>query len=508
MGEDIKAEYKDVFEPINHVDDLPTEVTCSIKLKNADKQIASRSYSCPRKYRQAWKDLIDQHLQAGRIRPSSSPYSSPAFLIPKPDSTVLPRWVNDFRELNANTVVDRHPLPRVDDILTDAARGKYWSKLDMTDAFFHTRLDEASIPLTAVNTPFGLYEWTVMPQGLKNSPPVHQRRVNAALRKFLGEFCHIYLDDIIIWSETLEDHVKHVRLIMDTLQKHCLSCNPKKSKFFLLQVDFLGHRILRNGIAACERKAEKILSWPTPKSAGDVKSFLGLVRYLASFLPRLADYTRILSPLTADTAHAEWPPWTTEHQLAFDGIKELVSSRECLTVIDHVTSGDNKIFVTTDASDFCTGAVLSWGPTWETARPVAFDSVPLTGAQLNYPVHEKELLAIIRALNKWRSDLLGSNFTVFTDHRTLENFDRQRDLSHRQVRWMELMSQYDFTINYIRSEDNTVADALSRLPVDPASDPVPDVDPEEQQQPLWSSWMQTSSVNSVLHISAKAAHRP
>ncbi len=204
MGEDIKAEYKDVFEPINHVDNLPTEVTCSIKHKNADKQIASRSYSCPRKYRQAWKDLIDQHLQAGRIRPSSSPYSSLAFLIPKPDSTVLPRWVNDFRELNANTVVDRHPLPRVDDILTDAACGKYWSKLDMTDAFFHTRLDEASIPLTAVNTPFGLYEWTVMLQGLKNSLPVHQRRVNAALRKFLGEFCHIYLDDIIIWSETLE----------------------------------------------------------------------------------------------------------------------------------------------------------------------------------------------------------------------------------------------------------------------------------------------------------------
>ncbi len=196
------------------------------------------------------------------------------------------------------------------------------------------------------------------------------------------------------------------------------------------------------------------------------------------------------------------PPWTTEHQLAFDGIKELVSSRECLTVIDHVTPGDNKIFVTTDASDFRTGAVLSWGPTWETARPVAFDSVPLTSAQLNYPVHEKELLAIIHALNKWRSDLLGSNFTVFTDHRTLENFDRQRDLLRRQARWMELMSQYDFTINYIRGEDNTIADALSRLPVDPASDPVPDVDPEEQQQPLWSSWMQTSSVNSVLHISA------
>jgi hypothetical protein len=189
-------------------------------------------------------------------------------------------------------------------------------------------------------------------------------------------------------------------------------------------------------------------------------SFLGLVRYVASFLPKLADLTRILTPLTKkDTKFC----WTEEHSTAFNAIKNLVASRECLTVIDHENPGDNKIFLTTDASDYCSGALLSYGPTWETARPVAFDSMTFKGAELNYPVHEKELLAIIRACRKWRSDLLGSHFTVFTDHRTLENFLQQKDLSRRQARWMEFLSQFELTIKYIKGSDNSAADALSRV---------------------------------------------
>ncbi len=137
--------------------------------------------------------------------------------------------------------------------------------------------------------------------------------------------------------------------------------------------------------------------------------------------------------------------WTEEHQSAFDSLKRLVVSSDCLTVIDHMNPGENKIFVTTDASDRRTGAVLSWGPTWETAWPVVYDSMQLKGAQLHYPVHEKELLAIVRALKKWRADLLGNQFEVFTDHRTLENFQTQKALSRRQARWMEEMAQFDMS---------------------------------------------------------------
>ena len=218
------------------------------------------------------------------------------------------------------------------------------------------------------------------------------------------------------------------------------------------------------------------MNWSTPKTASDVRSFLGLVRYISAFLPHLAEHTTVLTPLTTKDCDKNFPTWNTAHQTAFDAIKALVVSRECLTVIDHTTAGNNKIFVTCDARDLRTGAVLSWGPTWESARPVAFDSMQLKDVQKNYPVHEKEMLAIVQALKKWRLDLLGSQFIVYTDHRTLENFENQKDLSRRQARWMEHLSQFDMSIHYIRGEDNTVADALSRLPPDDSEIATEDID--------------------------------
>ena len=408
--------------------------------------------------------MIQQHLNAGRIRPSNSPHASPAFLVPKTDPVVLPRWVNDYRVLNANTVLDAHLLPRVDDILADCAKGKIWSKLDMTNSFFQTRVHLDDVHLTAVTTPFGLYEWLAMPMGLRNSPPIHQRRMTAALRELLGKICHIYLDDIVIWSDTVEQHTQHIRLVLEALRKAKLYCNPKKCHFYLLELNFLGHHISARGIEASSSKVDKILNWPTPQNTTDVRSFLGLVRYISWFLPKLADYTCILTLLTTKEARRDFPAWSTDHQTAFDAIKALIVSRECLTTIDHQNLGDNKVFVTCDASDWRTGATLSVGTSWELARPVAFDSMQLKGAERNYPVHEKEMLAIIRALKKWRSDLLGIPIMVYTDHRTLQNFDTQRDLSRRQLRWQEFLSHYDMTIVYIPGEDNTVADALSRVP--------------------------------------------
>ena len=175
LGESLKTEFKDVFSEIPHIDELPTDVYCRIKLKDASKSIQTRTYSTPRKYREAWGTLIKQHLDAGRIRPSNSSHASPAFIVPKTDPAVLPRWVNDYRMLNANTVLDAHPLPRVDDILADCAKGRIWSKLDMTNSFFQTRVHPDDVHLTAVTTPFGLYEWLAMPMGLQNSLPIHQR---------------------------------------------------------------------------------------------------------------------------------------------------------------------------------------------------------------------------------------------------------------------------------------------------------------------------------------------
>ena len=188
------------------------------------------------------------------------------------------------------------------------------------------------------------------------------------------------------------------------------------------------------------------------------------MRYLSAFLPNLANYTSVLDELTTKECNKVFPTWTDRHEAAFREIKALIVSADCLTTIDPSLMPKHKIFVTTDASNVGSGAVLTFGPTYETARPIAYNSRAFKGAELNYPVHEKELLAIVHALAKWQTDLLGHTFEVWTDHRTLEHFGTQRDLSRRQARWMEFMLQYDATIHYLPGEQNSVADALSRLP--------------------------------------------
>ena len=171
----VKKKHKDIFEPIPHLHDLPMDVYCRIQLKDTSKTFITCSYSTLRKYKEAWAMLIQQHLDAGRIRPSNSAHSSPAFLMLKADTTVLPHWVNDYRALNANTVTDSHLLPCVDDILADCSKGKIWSVIDMTNSFFQTRVHPNNVHLTTVTTPLGLYKWLAMPMGLWNSPAIHQR---------------------------------------------------------------------------------------------------------------------------------------------------------------------------------------------------------------------------------------------------------------------------------------------------------------------------------------------
>ncbi|THG93879.1 hypothetical protein EW026_g7472 [Hermanssonia centrifuga] len=440
---EMRALYSDCFpDDIPHISELPTDVYHRFKLKDPNAVIARRQYECPKKYREAWKTLLQQHLDAGRIRPSCSPYASPAFLIPKHDTTVLPRWVNDYRMLNANTVPDVHPLPSIAEILSDCGKGQFFAKIDMTNSFFQTLVHPDDIPLTAVTTPFGLYEWTVMPQGCRNAPATHQRRMFNALRQHIGSICHVYLDDIVIWSQTLEEHRRNVATILECLRQHKLYCSPKKTDLFCISMNFLGHYVSADGIQADNAKVEKILDWPVPRSASEVRAFLGLVRYISNFLPALSCHTLVLNTLTTKEADKQFL-WTPAHFEAFEAIKTLVTSRECLTVIDHMNLGNNRVFVSCDASNLCTGAVLSYGETPETARP---------------------LLAIVCALRKWRVDLLGIPFTIFSDHRTLENFTEQKHLSRRQARWQEFMSQYDYTITYIAGADNAPADAMSRKP--------------------------------------------
>ena len=310
----------------------------------------------------------------------------------------------------------------INEILTDCARGKIWATIDMTDSFFQMRVHPNDIHRTAVSTPFGTYEWCVMPMGLQNSPAIHQQWVTGVLRLFIRKIC---LDDIIIWSDSIEEHIANMRMIMNALREASLHVNHKKTKLFCEEINFLGHHISQCGVEADKGKVARILDWPVPKCAKDVQQFLGLVRYLNAFLPKLAMQSDILNRLTWKDCNEKFPIWTQKYQDVFDAVKRIVVSYECLTIIDHTKTPKMKIFVTTDASKKATGAVLLFEKTWETAQPVAFESMTLKGVELNYPVHEKELLAILQVLRKWKVDLMGLEFLVYTDHKTLLNFNTQ-----------------------------------------------------------------------------------
>ena len=199
--------------------------------------------------------------------------------------------------------------------------------------------------------------------GLQNSPAVHQHCVFSALQNLLSKICHVYLDDVIIWSDGLAEHKQNVRLVLEALQNTNLYCSVKKSNLFCTEVDFLGHHISCQGIKPDVKKVNRIMNWPVPKLATDVHMFLGLMLYIADFLPGLADHMRILTPLTYKFVDTTFPPWLPDHQHTFQCIKDLVTSADCSVNIDHNNISDNKIFVTCDASDWCTGTMLSYGLT-------------------------------------------------------------------------------------------------------------------------------------------------
>ncbi|SGY96140.1 BQ5605_C036g11545 [Microbotryum silenes-dioicae] len=415
----LRAEFADRFPadiPPVHLYQSP--VQHRIKLDNPATVINLRGYPLPKKYRGAWHLLLQEHLVAGRLRPSRSSYSSPLFIIPKKGCNVDPMialcWVNDYRKLNEHTIKDRTPLPLPDDILLTCSNAQFWAKIDMTNSFFQTKMAEEDIPKTAMSTPWGLYEWTVMPMGLCNAPATHQQCVNKALQGLLGTICFVYLNDITIFADTLEEHKACVCQVMEALRSAKLYCSPTKTNLATAECSFLGHIINRAGVHADPKKIQRIEDWSLPKT---VKELRGL-----SSIATL------------------WTPNEVRH---FKAIKAIVTSLDCLRPPGH-SANAAPFWVMTDASNQGIGGVLLQGQEWKVARPIAYWSRQYIPAERNYPTHEQELLAIVEALKEWHIDLLGGHFHILTDHSTLEHFQTQRTvLSCRQA--PDAMSRYSFT---------------------------------------------------------------
>ena len=296
----------------------------------------------------------------------------------------------------------------------------------------------------------------MLPFGLTNAPATFMHLMQSVFSDYLDKFVIVFLDDILIYSRTEEEHLEHVRLVLERLRQHQLFAKKEKCEFFQKEINFLGHVISENGIGMEKSKIEDIRNWPIPKSADDIRSFLGLTGYYRKFVHRFSHIATPLSNLMRNNIPFKWTP---VEQKAFETLKTALITGPILIVPDQ----NLPFVVTTDASGYAVGATLSQDQ-GKGLQPIAYISHRMDKAQQNYPVHEQELLAIMHALTEWRHYLEGRHFKIITDHHSLTYLQSQPKLSKRQTRWMEKLAEYDFEIIYAPGKSNIVADALSRRP--------------------------------------------
>ncbi len=400
------------------------------------------------------KKTLDDLLSKGFIRPSVSPFGAPILFVKKKDGSR--RMVIDYRGLNRITVKNKYPLPRIDELLDQLGGAKVFSKLDLVSGYHQIRIKASDVHKTAFRTRYGHYEFLVLPFGLTNAPATFMRLMNDVFRPYLDKFVVVFLDDILVFSKSPEEHVRHLREVLSLLRKHKLYAKLSKCSFFLSEVEFLGHIVGADGIRTDPNKVKAITEWQAPRNITDVRAFHGLASYYRKFIK---NFSAIAAPLTALTSSKSKFEWTPKADKAFQDLKRAIVSADVLKPFQDAPGVPTR--VTTDASDEAIGAELAQEVDG-VFHPVAFESRKLTPAERNYPTHERELLALVHALKTWRHYLEGRTFRVVTDHNSLKYIQVQPSLSKRQAGWLDLLQEFDFTIDYKPGRGNVVADALSR----------------------------------------------
>lgn len=415
--------------------------------------IAKCTYRMSPKELNELKTQIDDLLKNGFIQVSSSPWAAPVLFARKKDGTL--RLCTDYRALNAVTVKNRYPIPRVDEILDSLHGAKIFSKIDLRQGYYQIRIKEEDVPKTAFNTHFGHYEYKVMPFGLSNAPATFMHLMHSIFRDILSKYVTIYLDDILVYSQSLEEHAKHLHEVLRRLKENELYAKLSKCSFCVSTVEFLGHLVTPNGIAVDPAKVKAVTLIKRPTKLSEVQSFLGLVGYYRRFIP---NFSLLAQPLTNLTKKDTIFSWSNTEDTSFEALKSKLTSAPVLKLPDF-----NKPFVvTTDASAIAVAGVLSQEYP-DGLHPICFESHKLNSAEGNYPTHELEAYAIVYCFKQWRCYLEGSKTTVQTDHAALRFLMTQKNLSRRLTRWVEFLQQFDITICYKPGNENGAADALSRL---------------------------------------------
>ena len=427
------------------------------------------------------RKCLDTWLKQGIIRPSKSPYASQVVIVRKKSGEI--RLCVDFRKLNAISVRDSFPLPRVEEALQAVQAAVWFSSFDLAQGYLQMAMEEADIPKTAFRAgSSGLYEFTMMPFGLTNAGASFCRLMEMCIGDQQYVTLLFYLDDICVFSETVDQMLDRVALVFERLKTFNLKIKPKKSFFFQKSVTFLGHILSSEGIAPNPEKIDKVKNWPNPANPKEVHSFIGLASYYQRFIPNFA---KIAGPLHAlivpastkqklkkgEVRRKDLPPfeWTEECQKSFDALKDALTSAPILAYPDY----SKPFILETDASLKGLGAVLSQRGDDNVVRVVAYASRSLRPSEKSmrdYSSAKIELMALKWAVcEKFKDYLLGSKFTVYTDNNPIVHIQSSK-LGAAQIRWISELALYDFDIVYRTGRSNNVADALSRRPKDSDSE--------------------------------------
>lgn len=400
------------------------------------------------------RKMLSDLLEKGWISPSSSPYASPVLFVKKADGSL--RMCVDYRQLNRYTTPNRYPLPSIDCLFEQLSGAQYFSKIDLFSGYHQIAIAEADRVKTAFITRYGLYQYNVMPFGLSGAPGTFSRLMMEIFRPLVDRGVVVYLDDVLIYSRTREEHLALLHQVFTILDQNKLFAKASKCIFGVSEVTFLGHVISHGQIRPMEDKLAAIKSWPVPSSINEVQQFLGLSNYYRRFIQ---NYSTIAHPLTELTKHTKSiKDWDDACTIAFNTLRDKLCTSPVLKLPDM----QRPFFIHTDASDFAMGAVLQQYGDDGFLHPTEYFSRKFSPAERNYSVQDKELATIIAVAKKYRHLMDGATF--FTDHESLTRFFKLKNLVGRQARWLETLQGLDITIQYVPGKTNVPADALSRRP--------------------------------------------
>ena len=401
---------------------------------------------------------IELLLKHGIIEPSRSEWRSPVVMVKKKDGTY--RFACDYRRLNSLTEKQSYPMPKLEDVwdLIGETKPQYFSVLDLASGFWQIRMDPETKHKASFVTRSGQYTWNRLPFGLRNSPITFQQTMNDVLRDLIAKSCIVYVDDIIVFSNTFDEHLQHLQEVFDRLRKANLTLKFSKCKFAVQRVKYLGHILSPEGVLPDPEKVKIIQDWQPPTNPKQVRQFLGLANYYRRFVEK---YSSIAKPLQNLTKKDEPWNWTEKCQKAFNILRNSLINPPCLAYPDM----ERPFILTTDASGVAISYILSQIGEDGVEHVISYAGRALRNAEVNYGITDKEGLAVIEGFNHFHTYLYGNKTTVYTDHQALAFINNSIKLTGRVARWAILLQNYNYTVIYKKGTENINADALSRVEV-------------------------------------------